>query len=675
MTCRFDFAFGPHLRKAAAGLACVLAMAPSAGAQVPEKLPPPSKELPKVLPPIKGADAPPPGNVPGFGDRPRLPRMADKAPLGFTPKPTPEDIKEFNQFVEGVVDPRNTLDVVEGRTRLILLKQTPTQTQIADESIAAMNLLGQKQITILGKKVGTTVLTLWFPDPQDKTKEKILSYLVRVIPDPTVKERLEKVYEALEKELAQVFPDAHIRLTLVGDKLVVRGQAKDVAEATQILKIIKSNAPGGDQGQGGPGQGQNRGGPGGGMGMGMGLAGGMGGAGAEADAKKVPINNINVNLAPGDATNPSGTPGLSDYELTGSSNVINLIRIPGEQQVMLRVTVAEVNRAAARSIGLNFSIINNQGTQVFAQNTGNRGQMGAGGGGGAGGFGNNGFGNMGLQGAGGGGAGLLGQGMQMAANLPVVLDNGQIPVAINALRTLNYAKSLAEPNLVALNGRSASFRSGGQFPVPVLGGFGQLGNQNGGLQGVQFVPFGVQVQFTPVITDRDRIRLSVNASVSTRDLSSGTQIGGSQVSGLNERTFQSIVEMREGQTLAVAGLIQNSLGAQAQRVPLFGDIPILNRFFSSDQITAGEQELVILITPELVHPLEKKELAKLPGADIFEPDDCEFYLHGRLESHRMKDFRSPVMTDIHRMKAWKRCEMNYIFGPVGHTEDPNYPAP
>lgn len=641
--------------------------------QAQDKLPAP-KEPPKVLPP-----AGVPGSVPGFNpDRVRLPRLGEKGALGSTPKPTPEDLKEFAQFIEGVIDPRNTLDVIEGRTRLVLLKQTPTQTQIADESIAAFNLLGQKQMTVLGKKVGTTVLTLWFVDPDDKNKEKILSYLVRVLPDPTVKERLEKVYEALEKELAFVFPDSHIKLTLVGDKLVVRGQAKDLAEATQILRIVKANAPGGDQSSSEQvrNRGQNA----------VNVPGvqGVGGGGAgAADAKKVPVNNINVNITPGDPTGPTATPGLESYQLSGGPNVINLIRIPGEQQVMLRVTVAEVNRAAARSIGLNFSIRNNQGTLVFAQRTGNIAantlQNAVGGGaGGATAFGASATGSAAGgagAGAGGGGAGLLGQGSGLVANLPAILDNGQIPVAINALRTLNYAKSLAEPNLVAMNGRTAFFRSGGSFPVPVLGGFGQINGQGSGLEGVQFVPFGVQLQFTPVITDRDRIRLNVNASVSTRDLSSSTNIGGSSVSGLNSRDFQTIVEMREGQTLAVAGLIQNSLGAQAERVPFFGDIPLLNRLFAADQITAGEQELVILITPELVHPLEPKELALLPGADIFEPDDVEFYLHGRLESQRMRDYRSPVMTDIHRIRAWKRCETNYIFGPAGHTADPNYPVP
>jgi pilus assembly protein CpaC len=598
----------------------IVAYSEPMSAQVPDKLPPPEPKT-KVAPKF---DLPAPkANVSPFSpDKIRLPLLGEKGPLGSTPKPTPEDLKELSTFVDSVVDPKNTLDVVEGRTRLILLKATPTQTQIADDSIAAFNLLGPKQITILGKKTGTSVLTLWFTDPADKGKEKILSFLVRVVPDPEAKERLEKVYAALEKEIARTFPDSMVRLSLVGEKLVVRGQAKDIAEATQILRIVRANAPGGGD--------QND----------------------QLDAKKVPVNNINVNVNPGDPLNAAGTAGLADFQTSGGPNVINLLRIPGEQQVMLRVTVAEVSRSAARSIGLNFSLTNNAGTPIVSSNVG---------------------GALNQAGAGGNIFGQLVPG-GINANLPVLLDNGQIALAINALRTLNYAKSLAEPNLVALNGNTASFHSGGQFPVPVLGGFG-AGGQQGGLQGVQFVPFGVQLNFTPVITDRDRIRLNVSATVSTRDIASGTQIGGAAVAGLNTRNFSSVVEMREGQSIAVAGLIQNNLGADSSRIPFFGDIPFLGRFASSDRISSGEQELVILITPELVRPLEKGDLSKLPGSDIFEPDDCEFYLHGRIESHRDVNYRSPVMTDIHRMKAFKRCEEQYIFGPVGHTGDPHYPAP
>ena len=566
----------------------------------------------------------PPGGLPQprpfpqlFGDdKLRLPRLAGSGILGTTPVPTEKDLEQFRQFIEGVIDPRNTLDLIEGRARIILLRETPKRTQIVDESVANFRILEPdgKQMTIIGLKAGITVLNLWFADPKQKDRDVILSYLVRVFPDPEAKERLESVYKALEQEINRAYPRSRVRLTLVGDKIMVSGQAHDIVEAYQIIRIVGANAPGQQQQQG------------------------------QQQRPNVPTSALTPTGNPFDPLRPGQTPGLEEFLTAGGPNVINNLRVPGEQQVMLRVMVAEVNRAAARSIGVNFNIINNKGTLVFGQQTGNL------------------IAGLNQQPGVGNAAGLV--------NLPVNLDNGQIPIAIQALRTLNYAKSLAEPTLTARNGATAFFLAGGQFPVPVITGLGAFGQFGGGLQGVQFVPFGVQLFFTPVITDRDRIRLTVTATVSTRDNAAATTIAGALVPGLNTRTFSTTVELREGQTMAVAGLIQTNSGAQAERVPFFGDLPFVGRLASFQRASAGEQELVILVTPELVHPLEPHELPKLPGADVFEPGDLEFYLLGRLESRRAYDYRSSVMTDIHRMLSYRRCERQYILGPSGHSQEP-----
>jgi pilus assembly protein CpaC len=569
----------------------------------------PSEQLPPPRPLAGPAGLP--LRQPALGTNPGV--------MGGTPVPTKKDLEEISRFVKEVVDPRSTLDLIQGRARLVILKETPKRVQIANEDTAVFNLVTPKEITLIGKAVGVTVLNLWFADPNDNTKDKVLSYMVRVLPDPETKLRLEATYKALEVEINKSFPDSVVHLKLVGDKVLVTGQARDIADATNIMKLVRANA---DEKH-------------------------------KHDGDKIAPANF-PGQAPriDDPTNPLATPGLDSYQSFGSSNVINMLRIPGEQQVMLKVTVAEVNRQAARSIGLNFSINNNSGLRVFESRVGNI----AGIGGGL---------NFGL------GTGAVNQAVNNVTglvnnNLPVSLDNGQINLAINALRTLNYAKSLAEPNLVALNGQTATFQAGGQFPVPVTTGY-----TSGGLQGVNFIPFGVQLNFTPYITDKDRIRLNVAASVSARDITSGTSIGGGFVSGLNTRTFQTTVELREGQTLAVAGLIQNNMGTDASRIPFLGDLPILGRFGSFDRTSAGEQELVVLITPELVHPMDAKEVPPLPGSDLFEPSDVEFYLLGRLESRRSYDYRSPVMNDIGRMSRYHRCEQLYIFGPSGFQYGPS----
>ncbi|MCS6853093.1 MAG: pilus assembly protein N-terminal domain-containing protein [Gemmataceae bacterium] len=567
---------------------------------------PPAPPKSSTEPPAKEV-APPPRRLEGFpSGAVRLPRLpGEPAPIGTTPKPTPKVLKEFEEFIAGTIDPQNTLDLVVGQPRLLLLKQAPRRVQIADDKYASYTLITEKELSILGRDVGTTVLNLWFADPKDPTKEKILSYLLRIIPDPEARERLERAYKALEGEINRAFPDSSICLQLVGDKLVVSGQAKDMAEATQILRIVRANAPG--------------------------------------EAARIPVDQITATL--GTDPNQPPPPALSSFALAGGPNVINLIRIPGEQQVMLKVTVAEMNRSAARSIGLNFSITNNQGINVFSQLTGNV----AGPWGGA-------LGGIGA-GAGGGGSGST------FNNLPAALDNGQIALAISALRQLDLARSLAEPNLVTMNGQPASFQAGGQFPVPVVTGFTAAG-----LQGVTFIPFGVQLSFTPYITDKDRIRLVVQAEVSTRDFRSLTMIGGAAISSLSTRNFQTTVELREGQTLAVAGLIQTTFGADASRVPGLGDLPIIGRLAAFDRTTSNEQELVILITPELVRPMEPHEVPALPGSDTFEPSDLEFYLLARIESRRSEDFRASTRTDLQRMARYRRCEDLYIIGSPGHAD-------
>jgi pilus assembly protein CpaC len=221
---------------------------------------------------------------------------------------------------------------------------------------------------------------------------------------------------------------------------------------------------------------------------------------------------------------------------------------------------------------------------------------------------------------------------------------------------------LAEPNIVALNGQTAHFLAGGQFPVPTASI-----TTFAGLQGVNFIPYGVQLTFTPYILDRSRVRLVMSADVTTRDLDNGSvYVAGTSVPNLNTRSFQTTVEMCEGQTLAVAGLIQSNMGGDADRIPCLGDLPWIGRLFSFDRVSAGEQELVVLITPELVHPMMPDQIPALPGSDLLEPTDLEFYLQGRLEGRAMPDWRSPVRTDWGRLHdSFQQTESLYISGPHG----------
>ncbi len=600
-------------------LACFLALAAAVAglAQAPTGLPAPTV-LPspsEVAPPPRLIDLPGP-------DCPESSATGTR-PLGAPPRPSEETVKQFSQFVEQTVDPTNTLDMVVGQPRLLVFKDAPVRIQLPDDTIASYTVISPRELSVLGKKVGTSVLNLWFTDPKDPKKQIILSYLLRVLPDPLAKSRIEAQLKELQDEINRAFCDSVVCLKLVGDKVVLTGQAKDVVEAAEIVRIIGTNT----RGMGGQTSGTAR---------------SAVQAAQAPTAAPVPAQPAPTPGTPETTAQPGApeTPTTENYVVPSFPNVINLLRIPGEQQVMLKVVVAEVNRDAARSIGLNFFVNNDKGQTVFAQETGPLG------------------GNLGgaVQGT--------GQARTGGINLPFTLDNGKIPVQLNALRSLDLARTLAEPDLVTLNGKPANFQAGGSFPVPVLTGTGLTV-----ASGVQFVQFGVQLRFTPIITDKDRVRLQVSANVSALDPSIGTTINGNTpVSGLNTRNFSTTVEMREGQTLAVAGLVRNDFLSSSQRVPGLGDLPVLSRLWSVNRTSHAEQELVMLVTPVLVHPLDPKQTPPLPGADVFEPGDLEFYLLGRMESRRAYDYRSAARTDFARMVRYRNCENIFILGPHGYSD-------
>ena len=318
---------------------------------------------------------------------------------------------------------------------------------------------------------------------------------------------------------------------------------------------------------------------------------------------------------------PANSPAATDEQLVQAAgpNVVNLLRVPGEQQVMLRVTVAEVNRAAARSIGLNCSVERHDGVTIFDTRTGEL-------------------------------AGLTSMG---GANVPVFLDDGQIGLAIHALRGLNLARSIAEPHLATLNGHRAEFATGGKFPVPSA-------------SGVSFIPYGVRLNFTPIVQEQGTIRLNVQAEVSTKDVASTVTIGCTPVPGVNERTFQTTVELHEGQTMAVAGLIQNNFGSASKGSLALCELPCIGRLFGSEITANSDQELIVLITPELVHPMECKDVPPLPGAAIIQPSDLEFYLMGQLQGQVIAP-RGPAPVDPAQLKRVNHCEDLFIAGPQGYS--------
>jgi pilus assembly protein CpaC len=232
------------------------------------------------------------------------------------------------------------------------------------------------------------------------------------------------------------------------------------------------------------------------------------------------------------------------------------------------------------------------------------------------------------------------------------------------------ARILAEPNLVALSGHEASFLAGGEFPVPVAQGsaIGGVGNTT-----VQFKEFGVQLNFVPQILDDDVIRLEVRPEVSTIDESLGTTlvIGGLPTPGINTRRVHTTVQMREGESLALAGLLQVALDANTNRIPGLGDLPYIGPMFSNTSHKRVEKELLVLVTPYLVSPLDCHQIPSLPGAEIEDPNDLELYFLSRIEGRTGQGFRSTTAWDdpLHLVRIMK-LERDHVCGPTGFTPHP-----
>jgi pilus assembly protein CpaC len=354
------------------------------------------------------------------------------------PRPaTSEAQRQRERFVPQIIDPQQDLNLLVGHPRILMFADWATQPQVhlylPDEDIARWDIISDTEIAIVGRRPGTTVLTIWFNDPTTPTGKRVMSFRLRVFEDPQFRETLAD----LEKQLAELFPASRVQLTIVHDRLIVRGQAKDAIEAGQILTVLAQT-----------------------RGARRGL---LGDSTAEETVTNLYIDQDRFEQEDLAATRRS----VMDSTAIAQAGIINLLEIPGEQQVTLRVVVAEVDREAVRSIGADVEI---------------------------GGSGDVSFVSL-----------LLPNGFAATTGGNFSVESPDFRLALNALREQNFARVLAEPNVVALNGQTATFFAGNRVPIPqVTAGFGAVG------QGVAFEQVGVQLSFTPFITDRASVNLAIS---------------------------------------------------------------------------------------------------------------------------------------------------------------------
>jgi pilus assembly protein CpaC len=289
-----------------------------------------------------------------------------------------------------------------------------------------------------------------------------------------------------------------------------------------------------------------------------------------------------------------------------SAKAVSLLAVPppvAPGEVLLQVKFAEVDRSALSQLGANLlfpmgKTIGQVGTGQFGASTFTGGLLPTPGAGTA-------------VSTSSGATTFTSAGFELSNLLNIFLYNPQLNIAtaIAALQQRNLLQILAEPNLLTESGKEASFISGGEFPFPVVqgGGAGTLPTIT-----IQFREFGVRLYFTPILTPEGTIHLKVRPEVSSLDYSNSVTFSGFTIPALSTRRVESEMELRDGQSFAIAGLVDNRVTEIASKIPGLGDIPILGKFFQSRSLQKSRSELLVLVTPRIVKPLQSSQVPTPP---------------------------------------------------------------
>ena len=304
--------------------------------------------------------------------------------------------------------------------------------------------------------------------------------------------------------------------------------------------------------------------------------------------------------------------------------IINSVSVMQPQQVLLEVRFIEIARNAGRDLGVQW---NRFGSHSVA-NIGSRQPAS----------------NLPLNAPSSGtnipvgevAAGVLSGGSPFGFMLGRIISNGvTTDVLINALEQKGVARSLAEPNLVALSGDTASFLAGGEYPIPVAGGFGQVT--------VDYKKYGVGLAFTPTVLNHGVINMKIEPEVSQIDTTHTVAVpGGISVPALIVRRASTTVELRDGQSFVIGGLLQTTNHNQIEQLPWLGSVPVLGALFSSKSYQRNQTDLAIIVTPHIVRPARPGDVVRSPVDDAIPPNDPDFFLLGKTElTHREAQAMTP----------------------------------
>jgi pilus assembly protein CpaC len=352
--------------------------------------------------------------------------------------------------------------------------------------------------------------------------------------------------------------------------------------------------------------------------------------------------------------------------------LVNAMTVAPAQQVMLKVRFLEVERSAGREFGVSWFGANNGGNRGFATGRGALAPVQPGG-------------RPGIMGPpfvdasgnpvpapgsppGSGAIGLPIFSTLVSGTLPfgVALANlasngATLDVLLSALETKGLVRRLAEPDLIALSGDTASFLAGGEYPVPVC----QAAATVGGACAVtiQYQPFGVQLSFNPTVLENGIINLRLAPSVSELNFAQAVTIQGFNIPSINKREARTTVELRDGQSFSIAGLLQTDNRRNVSQLPWIGSVPVLGALFSSKSFVAQDTDLVVVVTPHLVAPAVPGQRLASPLDNAIPSNDVDFFLMGEMEQR--KAFRDYLTSGGNIQGPYGHIIGQQVVGPPG----------
>jgi pilus assembly protein CpaC len=411
------------------------------------------------------------------------------------------------------------VQVTLGKSLDVHVGQSLADVVVGDASVADVNPLTDHSLSILGKKIGTTRVTVYAAD-----KKPVGIFDIEVSYD----------ISRLSTEIERV-SGSGIKVASVNGRIYLSGTAPDAATLDKAVMIARQFAP----------------------------------------------------------------------------DPINTVKVLQQQQVMLEVRFIEVDRTASRELGVQWNAFGSKATvNIGDQATASGSSSGV---------------TLPVTSAAVDAAGVLSGTAPFGFAVGQLLggQNNSLWLAVNALEQKGLARSLAEPNLVSLSGDTASFLAGGSIPIPQVSATGT--------PSFAYQDYGVGLSFTPTVLSDGVINLVIKPEVSEIDNSVTVTIAGATVPGLTKRKASTTLELRDGQSFMLGGLLQNTSSTAQSQLPWVGNLPVLGALFRSSQYQKSETDLIIVVTPHVVHPLRPTDVVRTPFDNTLPGNDVDFFLMGNAE--------------------------------------------